>query len=276
MPTGHKKEIHRPLSLGTPIERGADVEALQGQINERYEHFKIDRQIRKDGEFGAHTFDAAEEIALCLGALGDAQDKLKRHTVSEGTQALIRGRKRTADEEAAGRGREGYRKELRRRYSKGAGEEAVAAGRKLIGVKEQPEGSNWGGKVEDFIRFTGYSGPVFWCGCFACWVVVKLGGAKIPTRIRLGYAPYITADALAGINGLKAVRAEDARPGDIACLWGGQHIEVVAERPSGGSVRCLGGNTSKGGQESNGGEVAENTRSLSDFDRGIVARPNWG
>lgn len=271
------EKVHRRLALASPKERGPDVRALQGSINKQYEHFKIDRQIAKDADFGAQTFDAAQEVALCLGVCGDAQVKLEqRKTVSEGTQALIRGRKRTDEEEAASRKREDYRKKLRKRYAKEPGEEAVAQGRKLIGVKEQPEGSNWGGKVEDFIRFTGYGEAVYWCGCYACWVVVKLGGANIPARIRLGFAEYITLDALAGRNGLTAIPAQNARPGDIACLWGGKHIEVIAERPSGGAVRCLGGNTSKGGQESNGGEVAENTRSLSDFDRGIVARPHWG
>lgn len=269
------EKVHRRLALASPVERGPDVKALQGSINDQYRHFKIDRQIRKDGEFGRQTFDAAREVAFCLGVVSEAQEKLERHIVSEGTQKLIRGRKRDEDEERAGRRREDYRKKLRRRYAQEPGEKAVAEGRRLVGIKERPEGSNWGGKVEDFIRYTGYSGPVFWCGCFACWVVCKLGGAAIPVRIRLGYAPYITSDALNGANGLTAVPAQNARPGDIACLWGGQHIEVVAERPSGGSCRMLGGNTSKGGQESNGGEVAENTRSLSDFDRGIVARPNW-
>lgn len=271
----HAKAVHRPLSLHSPLLQGADVRALQSNVNKQYDHFKIDREVRVDGDLGGQTFDAAKEIATCLGVCGTAQAKLERGTISEGTQALIRGRKRTNEEEAAGRKRKDFREKLRKRYSRSSGEEAVAKGRKLLGVKEIPEGSNWGGKVEDFILFTGYNGPVFWCGCFACWVVVKLGGAKIPTRIRLGYAPYITADALANTNGLKAVPAAQARPGDIACLWGGQHIEVIAERPRGGSVKCLGGNTSKGGQESNGGEVAENTRSFSDFDAGIVARPDW-
>lgn len=270
------EKVHRRLALASPQEHGPDVKALQGQINEQYRHFKIDRQIAKDADFGHSTFDAAEEVAFCLGVTGEAQAKLKRNILSEGTQALIRGRKRTDEEERAGQEREDYRKMLRRRYDKSGGVQAVAQGRKLIGVKEQPEGSNWGGKVQEFIEFTGYGGPVFWCGAFACWVVVKLGGANIPNRIRLGYAPYITADARAGANGLTAVPADQARPGDIACLWGGQHIEVIAERPSGGSVRCLGGNTTAGGKESNGGEVAENIRSLSDFDAGIVARPHYG
>lgn len=269
------KQVHRPLSLHSPALSGGDVRALQGAVNEQYRHFKIDREIAVDGDLGGQTFNASTEIALCLGVCGEAQLKLRRGTLSEGAQKLIRGRERTDAEEAAGKRRKGCREKLRRRYSKTAGEKAVEVGRKLIGVKEKPEGSNWGGLVEEFIRFTGYTGPVFWCGCYACWVVVKLGGAKIPNRIRLGFAPYITADALAGTNGLKAIRAEDARPGDIACLWGGKHIEVVAERPSGGQVRCIGGNTTAGGQESNGGEVAENVRSLADIDRGIVARPDW-
>jgi hypothetical protein len=270
------EKVHRRLALASPQEYGPDIGVLQGQVNEQYRHLKIDRQIAKDGNFGKQTFDGADEIALCLGVTGEAQDKLKRNILSEGTQALIRGRKRTEEEEKAGREREDFRKMLRKRYDKSGGEQAIARGRKLIGVKEQPEGSNWGGQVEEFIRFTGYDEAVFWCGCFACWVVVKLGGANIPTRIRLGAAWLITADARAGVNGLTAIPADQARPGDIACLWGGQHIEVIAERPSGGSVRCLGGNTTAGGKASNGGEVAENTRSLSDFDSGIVARPHYG
>lgn len=269
------KEVHRPLNLASPQEHGPDVEVLQGQINKQYEHFKIDRQIKKDGDFGGQTFETAEEIAICLGVVGEAQDKLKRGTLSEGTQALIRGRKRTDEEEAASRAREDYRKKLHRRYAKSPGVLAVKEGRKLIGVKEQPEGSNWGGKVQEFIEFTGYSGPVYWCGCYACWVVVKLGGAKIPVRIRLGYAPYITADALAKTNGLRAVPISEGRPGDIICLWNGKHIETIAEPVTGSSFEVLGGNTTKGGQESNGGEVAANIRSVSDVDRGIAARPDW-
>lgn len=271
------KFVHRPLILASPIESGPDIREFQEHVNRRYGQLNIDRDIVEDGDFGSQTFDGGKEVALALGVVGDPQEKLDRGFISEGVQQLIRGsRDRTPEEDAAAKRRDDYRQELRRRYSKSAGEEAVAKGRKLIGVTEQPHGSNWGGKVEEFIKFTGYTGPVFWCGCYAAWVVVKLGGAKIPTRIRLGFAPSITADALAGSNGLKAVRAQDARPGDIACLWGGHHIEVIAEKPVNGSVRCIGGNTTKGGQSSNGGEVAENVRSLSDFDRGIVARPNWG
>jgi hypothetical protein len=244
-------------------------------VNKQFKHLKIDRAIAVDGDFGAQTFRATKQVAVCLGVSGAGARKLKRGTLSEGTQKLIRGRKLTTAEAVVAKARAPYRRKLRKRYAKAPGEKAVARGRKLVGVHEEPAGSNWGGKVEQFIRFTGYSGPVFWCGCLACWVVVKLGGAKIPSRIRLGFAPSITADALAGRNGLTAVPAAEARPGDLACLWGGKHIEVVAEKPKDGTAECLGGNTSTSGKDNNGGAVCLNPRSLSDFDAGIVARPAY-
>jgi hypothetical protein len=272
------KAVHRPLSLHSPLLHGADVEALQGSLNEQYKHLKIDREIEKDARLGGETFDAAVEVATSLGVVGEAQKKLKRHTISEDTQKLIRGRERTKDESAAASRRETYRKALRKRYDKSPGEKAIAKALKLVGVHEEPAGSNWGGKVEDFILFTGYNGPVFWCGCFAAWVVIKLGGAHIPSRIRFGYAPYITADALAHTNGLTAVSVHHARPGDIGCLWGGEHVVTVREpvKPGDTMVKTIEGNTSASdGSRSNGGEVALKERSISDFDHGIVARPAW-
>lgn len=272
------KYVHRPLTLATPIEHGPDVHELQEHINRRFGDLKIDRHIPVDGAFGKRTFNAAKQVAISMGAHGSAMRKLRRGTLPEGTQKLIRkGRKHTRTEGLVARrpGRIRFRRRLRRLYRVDGGEKAVALGRKLVGVHEEPAGSNWGPMVSKFIIFTGYSGPVFWCGAYACWVVVKLGGARIPARIRLGYAPYITADALAGRNGLRAVPAAEARPGDIACMWGGQHIEVVAGRPEGGTVGALGGNTSTSGKDNNGGAVCLNTRSIADFDSNIVARPTY-
>jgi hypothetical protein len=272
------KAVHRPLSLHSPKLHGDDVQALQGSINKQYDHFKIDREIEVDGVLGSETFDAAEEIAVCTGVVGEGQLKLKRHVISEATQKLIRGRDLTDDEKRAQSRRQTYRTALRKRYDKSPGEKAIAKAEKLVGVHEEPAGSNWGGKVEDFIRFTGYTGPVFWCGCFAAWVAIKLGGAHIPSRIRIGYAPYITADALAHTNGLKAVSVHKARPGDIGCLWGGEHVVTVREpvNPGDTMVKTIEGNTSAShGYQSNGGEVAKKERPIGDFDRGIVARPDW-
>ena len=273
-----EKTVQRPFHLASPVLKGADVAALQSNINKQFEHLKIDCQVAVDEEFGPNTLAAAERVALSLGVLGDAQDKLKRNTVSEGTQKLIRGgRDRDADEVAAGKKREDYRQQLRKRFSKTAGEEAIAKSASLVGVVEDPKGSNWGGQVEEMIKFTGYNEPVFWCGCCACWIVVKLGGAKIPTRIRLGYAGYILSDALAGANGLDAVPVAQARAGDIGTLWNAEHIVTVRGPVKNGMVPTREGNTSAAdGSQTNGGEIADKERPVSDFDRGVVARPDWG
>lgn len=266
------------MILATPVESGEDVEVLQRRTNARFKDFNIDRRIAVDGDFGPQTFRAVKQVAICMGVYGAALRKLRRGRVSLASQKLIRkDRTHTRREGLVAKNlrRRRYRRKLRRRYAKAPGEKAVAFGKKFVGVHEDPAGSNWGGMVETFIRFTGYTFSVFWCGCYACYVVVKGGGARIPTRIRLAYAPYITADAKAGRNGLHAVPASQARPGDIACLWGGQHIEVIAGTPKDGKVACLGGNTSTSGKENNGGAVCLNTRSLADFDSGIVARPNY-
>lgn len=278
---GHSTEaVHRPLHLASPILKGDDVRALQGSINKEYERLKIDHQIEHDGKLGTQTFDAAVEIATSLGAVGEDVARLKRHTITEDAQKLIRGRKRTEAEAKAAEARGDYRKKLRKRYAKSAGEEAIAKALAsgLVGVHEEPAGSNWGGRVEEMIKFTGYTEPVYWCGCCACWIVVRLGGAVIPNRIRMGYAPYITADALAGANGFTAVSIHKGRAADVGSLWGGEHVVTIREdvRPGDTMVKTIEGNTSASdGSQSNGGEVALKERSISDFDDGIAARPNW-
>lgn len=275
--------VHRPLTLATPVESGADVERLQQAINKRFDELNIDRELRIDGEFGQRTFSAAKQVALSIGVRGGAQRKLKRGRVSKGTQRLIRkARTATVAEQARAKTRAGYRRRLRKRYDRSGGEVAVARGKRLVGISERPPGSNLGaGNITLWQRFTGYAPPpgVYWCGCLAAWVVCKLGGAKgITSRIRLGFAPFITADAQAGVNGLRAVPVAEARAGDLGCLWGGQHIVVVTGPPVDGYVPTLEGNTTAPGQsgsQSNGGCVAENRRAVSDFDQGIVARPTY-
>jgi hypothetical protein len=274
-----EKTVHRSLRLASPILRGEDVGALQGSVNKQYDHLKIDRQVMVDGELGAQTLAAAEQVALSLGVNGEAQTKLEHQIISEDTQKLIRGgRDRSKDEATAGDKRDDYRQQLRKRYSRSTGEMAIEKTAGLVGVHEEPAESNWGGKVEEMIKFTGYAEPVFWCGCCACWIVVKVGGANIPSRIRFGYAPYITADALAGSNGLTAVSVHNAQPGDVGALWNGEHVVTVraAVKPGDTMVKTREGNTSAAdGSQSNGGEVADKERPIADFDRGIVARPDW-
>jgi hypothetical protein len=103
---------------------------------------------------------------------------------------------------------------------------------------------------------------------------VKLGGAVIPERIRLGYAEYIIRDAQAGRNGLEAVPISKVRPFDICTLSGFDHVVVaVSGVQANGMVRTWAGNTSASdGSSYNGGEVAFHEYPVGAFDEGVAAR----
>lgn len=268
-----KMQVHRALTLSSPLPSGGDVKVLQGQINEAYERWNVDKRIARDGDFGPATLRAAREVAYGMGVVGEARAKLKKGRVSKGTQRLIRGRKKTRRERLATRARKPYRRRLRRRYAAAPGQKAIAWARTKIGITESPAGSNWGPEIGKWITYTGYSFPVFWCGCFACYAVVKIGGAKIPNRIRLGYTGYIVADARANTNGLREIPFTNARAGDVV-VYTFDHIGVV-EKVSGDTLIAIEGNTSSGGSgsQSNGGGVFRRTRSRGDVV--LVARPDY-
>lgn len=162
----------------------------------------------------------------------------------------------------------------RRRERKVGPLDAVAWCRRQLGTTEHPPGSNWGEPVEDWIRFTGYTGPVPWCGCFAAFAVVKIGGAAIPAVQRLGYHGFIIDDARAGRNGLRAVPVEEARPGDLVA-YDFAHIGVIVGRTEAGAVHTIEGNTSpaSGGSQNNGGGVYERRRPIGDV--AVIARPAY-
>ena len=261
--------VRRGFNLVSPVEKGTDVKALQRAINQQYDHFKVERRITVDGEFGKQTMAAAHQIAYAMGVGRKNRKALRKHRVTESTQRLIRDRrKKTRWERFATKRRGGYRRKLRKRYDLTPAKMVLDWCRKQEGVSESPAGSNWGPKVGRWIKFTGYTFPVYWCGCFACYALVKIGGAKVGSRIRFGYAPYITADAQAGRNGLRAVSASNARPGrTVLTYWGGQHIGVLAtEVDSNGNFKAWEGNTAKSGSQSNGGSVELQSRNVSDVD----------
>jgi hypothetical protein len=273
------RQVHRGLSLTSPLTEGADVKALQGQINEQFDHFAVDRHIAQDGEFGPATLSACRQVAIMLGVGGKAYRKLKAGHVSMATQKLIRGRKKTLRERAAMARRRGYRQKLRRRFHRSGGVLALTWAKQQIGITESPADSNWGPQIGEWIKYTGYTwatvhNSVFWCGCFVCYAVVKIAGAKIPTRIRLGFDGYIVSDANARTNGLTVVGFSEARAGDIV-TYTYPHIELV-DHVSGDSIVTVGGNTSaqnSGGSDSNGGGVFPRTRSRSEV--ACIARPEY-
>jgi len=268
-----KQHVHRILAVNTPYLQGADIELLQQFINRQFKHFNIDRRILTDGEFGPASLSACLQVAVMMGIGRRGYKDLRKGRVNRSAQRLIRGRKKTVREALATKARRRYRRKLRARFDTSSGEKVVAWAKSKIGVTESPAGSNWGPEIGAWIRFTGYTGPVYWCGCFACYAVVKIGGAKISSPIRLGYDGYIVADALAHDNGLVAVGFSEARPGDIV-TYVFPHIGLV-DHVTGDVLHSVEGNTSSGssGSQSNGGMVAARTRGRSEVR--VIARPNY-
>src|SRR4051812_22608559 len=122
----HDKTVHRSLHLASPRQKGADVSAFQSNVNKQFDRLKIDRQVEVDGVLGRDTYEAGKDVAYALGVCGEAWSKLRHHAISEGTQALIRGgRDRTDGESEAAHRRDEFRKALRARFAKSAGEKAI-------------------------------------------------------------------------------------------------------------------------------------------------------
>ena len=266
------KKVHRRLGVTTPYASGEDVKELQVSINATLRKFRIDLRVKTDGEFGPATLRGARVASYLLGANGMNRKRARQGVITRSTQGLVRGRKRTRFELSTALARKPRRAQIRKRYDKAGGQRAIALARKQIGVTENPAGSNWGPKVGEYITYTGYTFPVFWCGCFVAWCVGH-AGAKIPKRIRLGYTGYITADANAGDNGLIVVPFDAARAGDIV-VYSFDHIGLV-ESVDGDILTAIEGNTSSGssGSQSNGGGVYRRTRSRSDVV--TIARPAY-
>ncbi|HTU15629.1 MAG TPA: CHAP domain-containing protein [Solirubrobacterales bacterium] len=271
-----KREVHRGLGLTTPLTRGKDVEVLQAELNEQFKHFEVDRRILVDGELGPATMSAARQIAYAMGVTGKNRRKLRNGRITQHTQKLIReGREKSALERMLTVRRKPYRKKLRKQFDRTGGEKALAEAKRRNGVVEIPANSNWGGWVQKFIEFTGYTFPVYWCGCFVAWCVVKFGLARIETVIRLGFNEYIVADALAHRNGLVAVGFSEARAGDIT-VYTYPHIGLVDHLIDNDTIATQEGNTSaqgSGGSDSNGGGVYPRTRSRGEVR--CIARPNY-
>lgn len=202
-----------------------------------------------------------------LAPVSSARDELKK--LRDELRQIIQRQQREIDQR---------RKEIARirehRHDANGAALAVRWAHDRLGVTELPPGSNWGHPVEDWILWMGYGGPEPWCGCFAGYAVAKIGGAKIPSPIRLGYAPNIGTDARAGVNGLHAVAVADAKPGDVF-QYGAVHVGLCVGLTRNGQVEAIEGNTSPGteGSQYNGGCVAHKYRPTSFVT--CVARPAY-
>lgn len=149
----------------------------------------------------------------------------------------------------------------------------VAAAVSQLGQRECPVGSNWGGRVIEYLKSAGYTDPEPWCLSFGLWCVqqaVPLAQAGLP---RTGYCP---AMADWGRQTGRLVSAADVRAGNVALrpgwlvlVWetdprGYHHAGVVRSVDlDAGTFQSVEGNTAEdGGRE--GYMVAQHTRRLAD------------
>lgn len=265
--------VQRPLAVTTQFVRGEDVRALQHAINLRLEARESDHRVDVDGEFGPDTMDTGQIMAYVLGVGTDKQDDV----LSPHEQEVIRDpakRNETQLKRAAER-----RKLLDDLLEPRGGPRAVIEyARRFEGRTESPRGSNHGpGIIDDCQKWAlGYSG-FFWCGAFVGYCTHKAAGCIFSKR-NIVYTPAIVADAKARRNGFSGwYSVNQAKPGDFALFnWPGgefvDHVEIVVRNLGEGSLECIGGNTSKGQLNNNGGGIYRQVRKS-----GLVgvARPRY-
>lgn len=259
----------RTFLLVSPHMQGPDVEKFQGLLNTRFAAWDIDKRIEPDGEYGAETRFATQQVCEGLGIL---HERAMRHGVTPELRTKIRHpSKRTPEELARGERKAAYRATLRERYQDRGPEMAIAFARQHLDVREKAP--NRGPEIDRWIRAAGLSptlhisptGGVPWCGCFINACVMAAG---VPNGKGFGVASVerIVQRARGRIEGWQLVDPDDGQPGDLAC-WKGrgpgwQHVELVEERRSGSQYVCIGGNTSgsANGSQDNGDGVFRNVR----------------
>jgi hypothetical protein len=258
----------RPLTLTTPFTTGPDVIALQKAVNKRRRARRL-ATIEVDGEWGPETDAAVRETAWVLGI----SKKRIGGLISPEVQLLIHEPDLRTKAQRA-------RAKKRLAQLAHSADAVVRAALKHVGKTETPAGSNRGPGIISRCQkaMLGYDG-YFWCGAFVGYFLEKTGGVPI-SRKRIVYTPAIVADAKAKVNGFSGWYPVDAaRPGDLALFdWmpsdgvPANHVELVVRKLGGGRLECVGGNTSKGGQDNNGGGIYRQERKSGLIG---VARPRY-
>lgn len=278
-----QSQVHRGLILASPAIRGADVKALQSELNDHSKSLDLEwLKLKADGKAGAKTFHAARLIGWVLGIDGQAMQLLERQRVSRYAQRLLRGKvKRTANQRLTAKARAKRVEKIRHKHNDGAAA-ALRISEAFVGQTERPAGTNRGpGVVSTCQRaIIGYDG-VPWCGCFVGYVL-RLAGVKGITS-RIAYTPSIIEDGRAHRGGLAGIVAyANARPGDVVVFNfpGGDpvadHTGIVRAKLGNGQLATREGNTSSGssGSQSNGGGVFDRTRTRSEV--AAIIRPAYG
>ncbi len=245
--------MSKTLTLTSPHMRGDDVRKVQRTLG-----------VTADGDWGPNTQTAAERKARRLGVSpynGSAKAGARR-------TAVLLGARRTPAEIL--RARRIKKADAQRRTGI---TRARSWAREQVGTKENPAGSNWGGRISTWLRAVGV-GAAPWCGAFAHANAAEYG-VQVTPEVR--YCPWAESHARAGTGGLAAFTtswatangwvADDRLVFALYNFGSGEakHISGVVLSVTQHETHDIEGNTSSGdgGSQDNGGMVAERTRSNS-------------
>jgi hypothetical protein len=184
----------RTLILTTPLMTGEDVVVAQRLLKRHGDYGGI-----VDGEFGEFSAQASYRAQFRIGyaqpkqAFGTPLEKLLsgKAQPTAAMKTLAAKRKRE----------EAKRAQLRLR--------ALVEMKKLIGIKEDPLGSNktpvgaWYGVQDE------------WCAMAVTMAYVKAGSTGFARGSRWAFVPFVVAAARAGQHGLTVTT--DPKPGDLVC-----------------------------------------------------------
>lgn len=264
--SGHtRRHVHRNLHLVSPQLHGADIHALQFQLNRELGHRKLPwREVKADGDYGPRTRDAAHMVAWLIGLSGHDLRAIHHGLLTKDVQHLLRNPEhRSPVDRLRDRHRRNAAQKLRHEHDTGP-EAAVSwleeQARK--GVHEIGE-SNTGPVVDEVEAYFGLHGEP-WCGCAAGYAAEKIGG----TRVKIWYPSgnSLIEQAHAGVSGARVVSFDQIMRGMVLVLWGGEHVVTARANPKGDSIDTVEGNTSPNNSDSqaDGGCFATKTRSRSD------------
>ena len=145
-------------------------------------------------------------------------------------------------------------------------ERALHQARSQLGVEEVPRGSNWGPKVREYINAGGFDKPVFWCGCFVIWGLLKAAyKRKLPKNKASTFYWYLFAKE-------NNILFKTPKRGDIF-VWnndGGGHMGWVVA-VDGNRFRTFEGNSNSDGSR-NGYAVVERWRTIDELNN----NKRWG
>jgi peptidoglycan hydrolase-like protein with peptidoglycan-binding domain len=263
-----------PLHLTSPILTDKKVQKLGGDAGQvtHLQHLLKGYGVdpgKADGQYGLHTARAVQTAKYRLGY------RKILTTAAHGGQVagvtligfLHDPKSRSVAMKARARIRAAARK--RRLAATPKRVRALHLLGQHLGVSENPPGSN----RNMFTTWYGMVGP--WCAMCGSWARAKVGLAPFKAGAYYAYCPYVTADAVAGRNGLSVTN--DPQPGDIVIYaWGGagsnplgDHFGTFIEWTdrAHGAFLAREGNTSlendPSGSQSDGGILTDRHRTTS-------------